>query len=59
MKDVTGWRVVDDYGLLEWTTNLTEILDIVALVVVAGFSEQPMMHGAGDVELVQQRVAIL
>jgi len=52
-------RVVDDDGVFEVPADLGEILDIVALVVVATFSEEPVVDYLVDVQLIQQRVAIL
>jgi hypothetical protein len=34
-------------------------LDVIALMIVTTFSEQPVMHNAVDVKLVKKRVAIL
>ena len=59
MEDVRCWRVVDDDGLLELAPDLRQILDVVALVVVAAFSEQAVVHDLVDVQLVQQRIAVL
>lgn len=59
MEDVRGRRVVDDDGVLEVAANLRQILDIVALVVVATLSEQPVVDNLVDVQLVKERVAVL
>jgi hypothetical protein len=34
-------------------------LDVVSLVVVTTFTEEPMVHNTVDVELIQQRIAVL
>jgi hypothetical protein len=34
-------------------------LDIISLVVVAAFTEEPVVHDTVDVELIKQRVAVL
>lgn len=39
VEDVRGRRVVDDDGILQIPSDLGEILDVVALVVVAAFAE--------------------
>ena len=53
VEDVTGGRVVNDDCLLEVSSNLAEVLDVVALVVVATFTEEPVVHHIVDVELIQ------
>lgn len=75
MEDVRGWRIVDDDGLLEIAANLGEVLfrlergidtaldqtclDVVALVVVAALSEEAVMDGTVNVQLIEKRVAVL
>jgi hypothetical protein len=59
MKNVGGGRVVDNDGILEVTANLGEILYVIALVVVAAFTEETVVDDAVDVELVEERVTIL
>lgn len=49
VENVRGRRVVDDDRVLQVAPNLRQILDIVALVVVAAFSEQPMVDNLVDV----------
>lgn len=49
MENVGGRRVVDDDCLLEIAANLREILDVVALVVVAALAEQSVMYHAMNV----------
>lgn len=39
VENVRGRRVVDNDGVLEISSDLGEILDVVALVVVAALSE--------------------
>ena len=58
VEDVARRRVVDDDRLPQITSHLAEILDVVALMVVAAFSKQPVVNDVVNVELVQQRVAI-
>lgn len=43
VKYVGCWRIINDDGLSEVTANLGEILDIVALVIVATFAEETMV----------------
>ena len=59
MKDVACWRIVDDDRVLEIPANLAQVLDVVALVVVAALAEQSVVDNVVDVQLVKQRVAIL
>lgn len=59
MKDVRRRRVIDNDGVLQVSSHLGEILDVVALVIVAALSEKPMMDNLVDVQLVQERVAVL
>lgn len=59
MEDITRRRVVDDDGVLEISAELTEVLDIVAHVVVTGFSKEAMVHDLVDVEHVQHGIGIL
>ena len=49
VKDVTRRRIVDNDGVLELAADLTEILDIVSLVVVAAFAEESVMDNVVDV----------
>lgn len=53
VEDVGGWRVVDNDSVLQVTTNLRQILDIVALVVVAALAEETVVNDLVDVELVE------
>lgn len=59
MEDVGGGRIVDNDSVLQVTSELREILDIVALMVVATISEETMMDDGMNVKLVKKRVAIL
>ena len=59
VEDVGGGRVVDDDGILQVTSDLRQVLDVVSLVVVAAFAEQAVVDNLVDVELVQEGVAIL
>lgn len=59
VEDVGRGRVVDDDGILEVPSDLGEVLDIVPLVIVAGLAEEAVMDHIVDIELVQERVAIL
>lgn len=44
--------VVDDDGVLEITSDLGQILDVVALVVVAAFAEQSVVDDIVDIQLI-------
>lgn len=59
MEDVACRRVVDDDGLLQVSSHLAEVLDVVALVVVTAFSEQAVVDHVVNVQLVEKRVAVL
>lgn len=53
VEDVACRRVVDDDRILEISAYLAQVLDVVALVIVAAFAEQPMMHNVVYIQLVQ------
>jgi hypothetical protein len=59
VEDVRCRRVVDDDGVLQVSADLRQILHVVALVVVAALPEQPVMDNLVDVQLIEERVAIL
>ena len=58
MEDVARGAVVDDDGFSQVATHHAEILHVVALVVVAAFSEESVMYHVVDVQLIEQRVAV-
>lgn len=49
VENVRGGRVVNDNRLLKVAANLREVLDVVALVVVAALAEQSVMYHAMNV----------
>ena len=49
---VRGGRVVDDYGVLEIASNLGQVLDVVALVVVTALPKEAVVNYLMDIELV-------
>lgn len=59
VEDVTRRAVVNNDRVLEVASDLAEILDVVALMIVAALSEQSMMHHFVYVELVKQGIAVL
>lgn len=59
VEDVGGGGVVDDYGVLEVAADLGQVLDVVALVVVATLAEESVVHDLVNIELVEERVAVL
>lgn len=59
VEDVARRRIVDDDGLLEIAADLTEVLDIVALVIVAALAEQSMMHNVVYIQLIEERITVL
>ena len=52
-----GW-VVNDDGLAKWAANLAQVLDVVALVVVAWLAEEAVVYRIRDVQLIEERVAV-
>ena len=59
VENIRRRRVVDDDRVLQVAANLRQVLDVVALVVVAAFSKQPVVDNLVDIKLVKERVAIL
>jgi hypothetical protein len=59
VENVRSRRIVDNYCVFEVAPNLGQVLYIVALVVVATLAEQPVVDNLVDVQLVEERVAIL
>lgn len=59
VEDVGCGRVVDNDGVLEVSSDLGQVFDVVSLVVIAGFTEEPVVYHFVDIELVQERVAVL
>lgn len=59
VENVGCWGVVDDDRVFQVSTDLGEVLHIVAAVVVATFSEKSVVDDAMNVQLIQQRVAVL
>jgi hypothetical protein len=53
VEDVGCRGIVDDNGVLEIPTDLRQIFDVVALMVVAALSEEAVMHDIVNVKLVQ------
>ena len=49
VENVRGRGVVDDDCVLEVAADLGEVLDVVALVVVAAFAEEPVVDDLVDV----------
>lgn len=45
MEYIRSGRVVDDDRLSQWAANLAQVLDVVALVVVARLAEQTVVDG--------------
>jgi hypothetical protein len=58
VEDVRCGRVVDDDRLTQRAADLAQILDVVALVVVARLAEQTVVDRVGDVELVEKGIAV-
>ena len=49
VEDVACRRIINDDGFSQIASNLAEILDVVALVIVTAFSEQAVMHNMVNV----------
>lgn len=58
VEDVRCGRVVNDDCLAEGAADLAQVFDIVSLVVIARLAEETVVDGVGDVQLVEERVAI-
>jgi hypothetical protein len=59
VEDVGSRRVIDDDCVLKISSDLREIFDIISLVVVAALSEEPVVDHLVNIQLIQQRVAVL
>ena len=59
VEDIGGRGIVNNDGVFQIPSDLGEVLDIIALVVVAGLPEEPVVNHFVDIELIQERVAIL
>ena len=59
VEDVARRAVVNDDGLAQVAADHAEVFHVVALVVIAALAEQAVVHDVVDVELVEQRVAVL
>lgn len=59
VEDVGCGRIIDDNSVLEISSDLGQILDVVSLVVVATLSEKPVVYDLVDIQLVKERVAVL
>ena len=49
MENVGCWRIVDNDGFAEISSDLGKILDVVSLVIIATFTEQTVMYDVMDV----------
>ena len=49
MEYVRGWGVVDNDGVLQISSDLREVLDVVTLVIIAALSEESMMNDFMDI----------
>lgn len=58
VEDIACWRVVDNDGLLQFAANLTEVLDIVALMIITRLTEESVVYRTGDIELIEQRISV-
>lgn len=59
VEDVGCGRVVDDDRVLQISSNLGQIFNVVTTMVMAALAEQPVVDNAMDVQLVEQGIAIL
>jgi hypothetical protein len=53
MEYVRGRRVIDNDCLSKVTANLGKVFDIISLMIVTTFPEQPMMDYVMDIKLVK------
>lgn len=53
VEDVGCGRVINDDGVLEVTSDLRQVLDVVSLVVVAALSEKTVVYHLVYVELIE------
>ena len=53
------WRVVDDDGIFQIASNLRQILNIVALMVIATLPEKAMMDNFMNIQLIQKGISVL
>lgn len=53
VEDVGGRRVIDDDGVLQVPSDLRKVFDIIALVVVTTFAEQPVVDDIVNIQLIK------
>jgi hypothetical protein len=49
VENVRSWRVVDNDGFLQISTNLGQIFDVVSLVIITTFSEKSVVYHVVDI----------
>jgi len=49
MENVRRWRIVDDDGFLQISTNLGQIFDVISLVIITTFTEQSVVYHVVDI----------
>lgn len=59
VENVRCGGIVNDDSIPKVTPELREILDVIAVMVIAAFAEQTVMNNVVNVELVKQWVAVL
>lgn len=59
VENVRCWGIIDDDGVFQVASDLGEVLDVISLVIIAAFSEKPVMDNLMNVQLVKERITIL
>lgn len=59
VENIGGGRVVDDNSVFQVSSDFGKIFDIVATMIVTTLTEKTVVYNAMNVELIQQRIAIL
>jgi hypothetical protein len=49
VEDVGCWRIVDDDGFSEISSNLGKVFDVISLVVVTAFTEEAVVNNVVDI----------
>jgi hypothetical protein len=49
VEDVRCWRIVDDDGFSEISSNLGKVFNVISLVVVTTFTEEAVVNDVVDI----------
>ena len=58
VKDIARRRIINDNRLSQISAHLAEIFHVVALMIVAAFTEESVVDNVVDVELVEKGIAV-